>query len=104
MSYVYGVTYLYFNYLILFHVYIELDIYIYIYDWESQKGTFPVFGPIGVTHTVGKPMKRAFQRYATRSGWVAGRVELPQSCGASRVTARVVLCEHVIEKNVFKVY
>ncbi len=49
-------------------------------------------------------MKRAFQRYATRSGWVAGRVELPQSCGASRVTARVVLCEHVIEKNVFKVY
>ena len=64
---------------------------------------FHVFGPIGVTHTVGKPMKRAFQRYATRIGWVAGRVELPQSCGASRVTARVVLCEHVIEKNVFKV-
>ena len=48
-------------------------------------------------------MKRAFQWYATRSGWVAGRASLPQSCGASRVTARVVYCEHVIEENVFKV-
>ena len=75
----------------------------HIYDWEIQNRQILGFGPIGVIHTVGKLVIRAFQRYATSAGWVAGRVELPQSCGAFARTARVVFCERVLEKNEFKV-